>query len=285
MIGKRLRSVVFAAGLTALLVIGTASPAAAVDITGHWKGSNGVEYDIIQMGNTFEWKVPATGEIGVGTINGMDCSAGWPFGFATGHIIANPSGAAVEINWSNGVFFQRPAPGGGSGGLAYTFGPNPAWSGATVWVKLSLPVAHEIRVWHNGQIMPITKFVNNNEVEVTLPTKVTSGPLRVEYQGKRLEANQPNRDIEIKPIDISGQWKWAMPGITDVSIKQNGAMFTITFAGPGKPATTYNGDIVDGNIARYHTATDYKDCKITRIDPSGRALEMKRTDSSPPMTR
>ncbi len=118
----------------------------AVDITGHWKGSNGVEYDITQVGTAFNWKVPATGEIGVGTINGKDCSAGWPFGFATGMIVTNPSGAAIEISWSNGVVFRRPAPGGGTGPgtgpgtgtapgggttseLQYNFGPNPgvAW--------------------------------------------------------------------------------------------------------------------------------------------------------------
>jgi len=157
-------------------------------------------------------------------------------------------------------------------------------------VKLSLPVAHEIRVWHNGQIVPITKFVNNNEVEITLPTKVTSGPLRVEYQGKRLEANQPNKDIEIKPIDISGHWKpYKNPvNASEYSINQNGTTFVITTTSPTWGTHTYNGEILEGNIMRFYTgggANGYMECVLNKVDPHGRATEMTTTDSGFIMVR
>lgn len=307
-----LSAVVFAAILAALLVIG-ATAAFAVDITGHWKGSNGVEYDITQVGTAFNWKVPATGEIGVGTINGKDCSAGWPFGFATGMIVTNPSGAAVEISWSNGVVFRRPAPGGGTGTgtgpgtgtgtapgggttseLQYNFGPNPAWAGATLWVKLSQPIAHDIKVWHNGQVLPITKYVDNNTVEITLPMKVTSGPLKVEYQGKRIVANQPNTNLDIKSLDMTGNWVWEDSSCThhghivqngnkltwyieDGPCKGQGGMPTLVFSG-----MTLEGTIKDGNKLSFTC----KGCTfnwpgdITGIDKNGRATLFKLNDGT-----
>ncbi len=287
---------VFAAILAALLVIGGPAVAAGMDITGHWWGSNGVEYDITQVGTAFNWKVPATGEIGVGTINGKDCSAGWPFGFATGMIVTNPSGAAIEISWSNGVVFRRPAPGGGTGTgtgpgtgtapgggttseLQYNFGPNPAWPGGEVWLNFKEPVAHDVKIWHNGAVLPITKYTSNYNVVVELPMNVTSGPLRVEYKGKRIEANQPRKDLEIKPIDISGKWfnkKDKSCSHIQCSIKQNGTMITVTIKSTVQNSV-YDGQIFDGKRVRWYTdptKTSYAEWLIEEVDSSGRATKL-----------
>jgi hypothetical protein len=297
----KLSAIVFAAIMAFFLIIcgTTGAVAAGVDITGHWWGSNGVEYDITQIGTAFDWKVTSTGEIGVGTINGKDCSAGWPFGFATGKIITNPSGATVEIVWSNGVVFRRamsgpggtpmppspspsPSPGtsgGGTNDLEYTFGPNPAWPGAEVWLNLNQPVAHDIKIWHNGAALSITKYTSNYNVVVELPMNVTSGPLRVEYKGKRIESNQPKKDLEIKPIDASGKWfnkEDKACSYVQCSIKQNGTKFTLTIYSSVQN-TTSDGEIIDGKRLRYYTdktKTKYSEWIIDTVDSSGRATKL-----------
>jgi hypothetical protein len=291
---------VFAAILAAFLVIGGPAVAAGADITGHWWGSNGVEYDITQVGTTFSWKVPATGEIGVGTINGKDCSAGWPFGFATGMIVTNPSGAAIEISWSNSVVFRRPAPGGGSGpgpgpgpsptpggggggssnDLEFTFGPNPAWARGEVWLNFNKPVAHDVKIYFNGKDLTgnIVKYTSNYNVVVRLILNVKPGPVLVEYKGKRFEANQPKKNLELKPLDVSGQWNWPEEA-AEFSIKQNGSMFVMTLNTAGSPTVTYDGEVLSEQYnVRYYTnkaKTGSRTFTVSAVDPHGRVTEME----------
>jgi len=72
------RGGVLALGLVVLCALAPATLAA--DISGHWFSNIGNEYDIVQIGDGFEWIVPATGEIGVGKITGNTATAVWPVG-------------------------------------------------------------------------------------------------------------------------------------------------------------------------------------------------------------
>jgi hypothetical protein len=301
-------AIIFAAILSAVLMAGGGAAAAAgPDLSGNWHGSNGADYNIVQIGTTFNWKVPATGEVGVGNVSGSTCSAGWPFGFATGNILTDPAGNAVGIHWNNGVSFVRigpppgggpgpgpgptpppgpgptpSTPGGGSSELSFSFGPDPAWPGAEVWVNLSLPVAHKVNIWHNGEKMPITSFKSNNSLVVKLPSKVSSGPFRVEYQGKRLDSKQTRNELEIKPIDIAGNWIYR-DGTTVLNgyIAQFGEKFiwnitdgTFTDTAGNKSAlapATYSGVIHDGDKL---TLTGDTPGAITGVDKNGRATKL-----------
>jgi len=81
------------------------------DISGTWRGSNGLVYSIRQQGNDFAWQVEGQREIGKGKINGRSLQASWSgasAGQAQGQIIeATPQGWAMVIHWSNGVVFSR----------------------------------------------------------------------------------------------------------------------------------------------------------------------------------
>ncbi len=304
---ERLRALIFTMTLAALLVVGGVAVAAGPNISGNWRG-NGVEYNITQIGTTFNWQVPMTGEVGVGTISGNTCSATWPFGFATGNIFTDPTGWGVEIHWSNGVVFTRgpggpgpgpgptpppPTPPGGSGSeLDFSFGPNPAWPGAEVWVNLSLPVAHKVLIWHNGALMPITSFTGNNFLAVKLPMKVSTGPFRVDYQGKRIDSKQSKSELEIKPIDITGNWVSMASGaggtITcKTKIIQNGERFmmdvTTTLSSMGTSSmSSLNGSIDDGNTLRIYTSDGRQlSGTITEVDKDGRARKMSINSATP----
>ncbi len=299
---ERVSAIVFTMTLAALLVTGGAAVAAGPNVSGHWWANNGQEYDITQTGTAFQWHVPATGELGVGTISGNTCSATWPFGVATGNIFTDPAGYAVEIHWSNGVVFMRGGPpGGGPGGpppgpgptpppppptppggggseLSFSFGPNPAWPGAEVWVNLSLPVAHKVLIWHNGALMPITKFTGNNFLVVKLPMKVSTGPFRVEYQGKRLDSKQSRSELEIKPIDITGNWVYSTvapgtKGVIPSTITQKGDDFTWCSS---NCMTVSTGKIYDGNKLVVTDSTGIKAYgSITSVDENGRAQKLE----------
>jgi hypothetical protein len=318
--------IIFAAILSVVLAaVGGVAVAAGPDLSGNWHGSNGADYNIVQIGTTFNWKVPATGEVGVGNVTGTTCSAGWPFGFATGNIITDPAGNAVGIHWSNGVNFVRigpppgvsgpggpppgpgptpgpgpvpgpgptpPPPGGSSSELDFSFGPNPAWPGAEVWVNLSLPVAHKVLIWHNGSLMPITSFKGNNFLVVKLPMKVSSGPFRVDYQGKRLDSKQSKNELEIKPIDISGNWVSMASGtggtITcKTTIIQNGERFmmdvTTTLSGMGTSSkSSLNGSIDSGDTLRIYTSDGRQiSGSIKGVDKDGRAIKMSINSATP----
>ena len=86
-----------------------ASP--ALDISGTWKSSIGLIYEINQTGNTFTWHVASLNQKAEGTISGDIVKASWRglvrMDSATGRIIRNAAGRAVRIEWSNGVVFTR----------------------------------------------------------------------------------------------------------------------------------------------------------------------------------
>jgi hypothetical protein len=84
----------------------------AVDVSGQWKSSIGLVYDIKQTKSQFEWIVSTVGEKGEGVLKGNDVSASWKgnagAGSATGKITAvDSSGKATQIEWNNGVRFYR----------------------------------------------------------------------------------------------------------------------------------------------------------------------------------
>lgn len=87
------------------------------DISGTWASSVIRTYDIAQNGARFTWTVKGTNEKASGTIEGdhlgVEWSGGFGSGHAEGHIIGmDETGRVVEIEWSNGVIFTRPAGGG-----------------------------------------------------------------------------------------------------------------------------------------------------------------------------
>ena len=81
------------------------------DISGTWRGSNGLVYSIRQQGNDFAWQVQGQRQIGQGRITGRSLQASWGGtapGQAQGQVVeATPQGRALIIRWSNGVVFSR----------------------------------------------------------------------------------------------------------------------------------------------------------------------------------
>lgn len=81
------------------------------DISGTWKSSLGVVYEITQNGNTFTWYATKLNQKAEGTITKNSVQASWRGFFgrdsATGKIIFDASGRAVRIEWSNKVVFTR----------------------------------------------------------------------------------------------------------------------------------------------------------------------------------
>ncbi len=92
-----------------------ARPAAArpqtPDISGIWRSSIGLIYEISQTDGSFTWHVASIDQRAEGTIDGNSVKASWRGllrrDSATGKIILDPSGRAVRIEWSNGVHFVR----------------------------------------------------------------------------------------------------------------------------------------------------------------------------------
>ena len=84
------------------------------NITGTWKGLNWV-YEITLNGTAFSWKITndaAYNESAKGNIlDGNKIKATWTnkngTATATGDIITDSNGKAIQINWSNGVVFTR----------------------------------------------------------------------------------------------------------------------------------------------------------------------------------
>lgn len=273
--------------VSALLILMVAGPAnAAPDISGHWNSNTGNEYNITQQGNIFEWHVPQTGQIGGGSISGNKATAVWPFGYAEGNIITDPSGWAVEIIWSNGVVFTRGGggapPGGGSSGggdVNFSFGPNPARKGGEVWLDLTQPVGNQIQVFLNGVHLPIISTKGQSYVVVSLPMNATNGPIEIDYQGRRIQSNQPNNVLNIIQVDISGNWKNHAQGY-DYHINQGGDNYDVKWTNPGLiliGTDTGSGKVYDGNKINVHwgakppTMNLNDVATITDIDPNGRA--------------
>ena len=274
-------------GLLSSPLIARAQP----DISGVWNTTIGHPCEIIQKGNSFKWHIPATGQMGGGVILGNQAWTAWPFGFATGTIITDPSGWAVEIKWSNGVIFTRgPAPGSPpqppppGGEVSFSFGPNPARPGAVVWLDLTKPVAYQIRVFLNGMPLPIIGTKGRGYVTVRLPFNVKSGYLEIEYQGRRIRANQPKNFLEIIPIDIGGNWRNQSKG-WDYRINQVGDGYNVWWTnapgGISPNAKKGLGNIFDGNRLIVHWAAKPPSMKkdnqgvVTNVDENGRALRIR----------
>lgn len=196
-----------------LCALSFAVTAGAADISGHWFSNIGKEYNIIQMGNKFEWQVMGTGELGAGSITGNSATAAWPFGFATGNIITEPSGFAVEIIWSNGVVFHRgggapppPPPGTpGTPGMAnFSFGPNPINKEGELWIDLDKNIGYEIDVVLNGVFLPIISHKGKSYVVVKLPPHATSGFPEIIHKGIAIRSNQPKNWLEVLPAGAPG---------------------------------------------------------------------------------
>ena len=290
---KKERSTVaglFSILVSALVLVLFAVPAfAAPDISGHWYSNIGNEYDIAQQGNVFEWHVPQTGQIGGGSISGNTAKAAWPFGYAEGNIITDPSGWAVEIHWSNGVVFTRggggtPPPGGGTpgggGDVNFSFGPNPARKGGEVWLDLTQPVGNQILVFLNGVNLPIISTKGSSYVVVSLPMNATPGPIEIEYQGRRIQSNQPKNVLDIAQVDISGNWRNHANGY-DYHVNQGGDNYDVKWTNPAGliiiGTDTGNGKVYDGNKLNVHWGSKPPSMNlndvatITDIDPNGRA--------------
>jgi hypothetical protein len=286
----KLRIFLFSA-LCLVIVTGAGTAlGAGPDISGNWHGTTGVDYTIVQIGTTFNWKVPQTGEVGVGTVNGNTCSAVWPFGYATGNIIINPSGWPVEIHWSNGVIFTRPGgpgpgPGPGpnptpGGDVGFSFGPNPARPGAEVWLDLNKNVGNQIQVFLNGILLPIINTKGSSYVTVKLPMNVTPGPLQIEYQGRRIESTQPKKVLEIIPVDISGNWQNKPQGF-NYKLVQNMDAYNVTWTNPKGliiigtdkgNGNVYNGDKLNVHWGAKPPSMNLNDVgTIIEVDPNGRA--------------
>ncbi len=81
------------------------------DVSGTWKSSIGLVYEITQTGSTFTWHVASLNQKAEGTISGDSVRASWRGllrrDSATGKIILDSEGRAVRIEWSNKVVFFR----------------------------------------------------------------------------------------------------------------------------------------------------------------------------------
>jgi hypothetical protein len=93
-------------------VVITRSTAAAVpDISGTWKSSINVTYNISQNGEQFSWDAPLLNEKGSGRLSGKQVAAKWS-GEAgsdegTGKVIVDANSKAVRIEWNHNVVFFR----------------------------------------------------------------------------------------------------------------------------------------------------------------------------------
>jgi photosystem II stability/assembly factor-like uncharacterized protein len=82
------------------------------DISGTWGSTVKRTYEVTQNGRAFNWTVQGTNEKAAGVIEGdhltVEWSGGVGQGHAEGHIAGvDETGRAVEIQWSNGVVFNR----------------------------------------------------------------------------------------------------------------------------------------------------------------------------------
>lgn len=92
----------------------SAAPSAIPKISGQWKGSNGLVYDIKQFGDRFEWTVKDKNEKADGVIKGNNLYASWQrelkSGSLEGKIMATDlKGKPTQIDWNNGMRFYRMA--------------------------------------------------------------------------------------------------------------------------------------------------------------------------------
>lgn len=82
------------------------------NVSGQWKSSNGLVYDIKQTGDRFEWTVKDKNEKADGVIKGNNISATWQRDLKSGSIegkitAIDSTGKATRIDWNNGMRFYR----------------------------------------------------------------------------------------------------------------------------------------------------------------------------------
>jgi hypothetical protein len=86
--------------------------APVVDISGSWKSTIHVVYEITQKGEQFSWDAPLLRQKATGHISGKRVRAEWsgPGGVkehAAGEVIADANSRGVRIRWDNTVEFFR----------------------------------------------------------------------------------------------------------------------------------------------------------------------------------
>ncbi len=196
----------------------------------------------------------------------------------------------MKIVWSNGVVFTRgpgglapdpvgpgPAPGGD---VDFSFGPNPARPGAEVWLDLDKNVGNQIQVFLNGVLLPIINTKGQSYVIVKLPLKVTPGPIEIEYQGRRIQSNQPKKVLEIIPVDLSGNWRIKAQGF-EYKLNQTHSTYTLSGSIPSGSSlsvrTRVMGILYDGDQMNVHWGAKPPSMSlndvgtIIDVDPNGRA--------------
>jgi V8-like Glu-specific endopeptidase len=82
------------------------------NVSGQWKSSIGLIYNITQQQNNFQWTVVNSTEKGNGTVKGYEVNASWQGpkgrGSSPGNIAeVDAKGKATKIIWNNGVQFYR----------------------------------------------------------------------------------------------------------------------------------------------------------------------------------
>ncbi len=84
---------------------------APVNLSGSWKSSLGVVYEIKQTGNTFTWSAPSLKETAKGSLKGNDLlNVEWTGAFGTGSMMGkiaqkDSAGHATRIEWDNRTVF------------------------------------------------------------------------------------------------------------------------------------------------------------------------------------
>ncbi len=82
------------------------------NVSGQWKGSNGLIYDMKQTGDRFEWVVKDKNENASGILKGNNISASWKRELRSGSLegkitTVDSTGKATQIDWNNGMRFYR----------------------------------------------------------------------------------------------------------------------------------------------------------------------------------
>lgn len=87
------------------------APITIYNVSGQWKSSINLIYNITQQQNNFQWTVANSTEKGKGTLSGYNISASWQGpqggGSTQGKITVDAKGNPTKIIWNNGVQFYR----------------------------------------------------------------------------------------------------------------------------------------------------------------------------------
>jgi hypothetical protein len=87
------------------------SSTSVLDVSGKWKSSAGLSYEIMQYGDEFIWEIGLIDAPGAGIIQGKNLAVSWSGprpGSATGIVTrVDANGRAIRIVWDNRVTFER----------------------------------------------------------------------------------------------------------------------------------------------------------------------------------